>query len=76
MRTHARPVILCSACLGTEACRYNGEAIHDRFTMLLGNHAEMITVCPEAAAAGNSPGGIKTDRRKRGDYRLSAVIRA
>lgn len=43
----ARPRVVVSACLGFEACRYNGAIIPDTFLGRLAAHADLVQVCPE-----------------------------
>jgi len=42
-----RPVVVCSACLGFQACRYNAVTIYDPFVEKLKAEAELRPVCPE-----------------------------
>jgi uncharacterized protein YbgA (DUF1722 family)/uncharacterized protein YbbK (DUF523 family) len=42
-----RPVVVCSACLGFQACRYNAVTIPDPFVEKLKAEAELLPVCPE-----------------------------
>lgn len=46
-REFARPRLVVSACLGFEACRYNGAVIPDSFLGRLAAHADLVQVCPE-----------------------------
>lgn len=41
------PRVVFSRCLGFEACRYNGQAIHDPIVESIVPYIEPITVCPE-----------------------------
>jgi uncharacterized protein YbgA (DUF1722 family)/uncharacterized protein YbbK (DUF523 family) len=43
------PRVVFSRCLGFEACRYNGQAIHDPIVESILPYIEPITVCPEMA---------------------------
>lgn len=43
------PRVVFSRCLGFEACRYNGQAIHDPIVESIVPYIEPITVCPEMA---------------------------
>jgi len=43
----ARPRLVVSACLGFEACRYNGAIIPDSFLARLAAHVDLVQVCPE-----------------------------
>jgi len=47
MQFFARPRIVVSACLGFEACRYNGETIPVEYIENLKPFCDFITVCPE-----------------------------
>jgi uncharacterized protein YbgA (DUF1722 family)/uncharacterized protein YbbK (DUF523 family) len=38
-----------SRCLGFDACRYNGQTIHDRVVESIVPHVDPLTVCPEVA---------------------------
>lgn len=49
MPTHARPEVVVSKCLGFEACRWNGEMVHEPFVELLGPWVRWHPVCPEVA---------------------------
>jgi len=42
-----KPTVLFSRCLGFEACRWNGETIHDNTVEKLKPWVEAITICPE-----------------------------
>lgn len=44
-----KPRLLLSRCINTEACRYNGDIVHDAFVRQLAPFAEIETVCPEVA---------------------------
>jgi len=44
-----RPRLIVSRCLGFEACRYNGQVIHNDLVERLGAHMDLDTVCPEVA---------------------------
>lgn len=48
MTTFPKPVVVCSACLGFRACRYNAVTILDPFVEKLKAHVEFRPVCPEA----------------------------
>jgi len=41
------PVVVVSKCLGFAACRYDGGVVEDGFVARLGQHARIVTVCPE-----------------------------
>lgn len=47
MQSFAKPIILCSQCLGFEACRYNAQIIFDSMVNSLKPYVEFITPCPE-----------------------------
>ena len=47
MSSYARPRVVISKCLGFEACRWNGDIIHDDFVARLGRFADYLPVCPE-----------------------------
>jgi uncharacterized protein YbgA (DUF1722 family)/uncharacterized protein YbbK (DUF523 family) len=47
MQSFAKPIILCSRCLGFEACRYNAQIIFDSKVKSLKPYVEFITPCPE-----------------------------
>ncbi|MCB2190947.1 MAG: DUF523 and DUF1722 domain-containing protein [Deltaproteobacteria bacterium] len=49
MTRHARPEVVVSKCLGFEACRWNGEMIHEDFVDLLEPWVGWHPVCPEKA---------------------------
>jgi uncharacterized protein YbgA (DUF1722 family)/uncharacterized protein YbbK (DUF523 family) len=49
MVSHPRPNVVVSKCLEFEACRYNGQLIHDAFVRKLEKHVNYIPVCPEVA---------------------------
>ena len=50
-----KPRIVVSACLGFEACRYNGEIIPNRFLKALVDRVEIVQVCPEVAIGLGTP---------------------
>ncbi len=41
-----KPRIVISKCIGSEACRYNGEIVEDKFVHRLAAHVEFICICP------------------------------
>lgn len=43
----AKPRIIVSRCLGFDACRWNGEMLHDEFVESLRPHVDFVTFCPE-----------------------------
>lgn len=44
-----RPRLVVSRCLDLDACRYDGAVVAAPFVRLLGEHAELVPVCPELA---------------------------
>ena len=44
---HPRPRVVVSRCLGFEAVRYDGQLIRSRVVERLGDHADLVPVCPE-----------------------------
>lgn len=50
-----RPRVVVSACLGFEACRYNGEVIPNRFLQALPPHVDLLRVCPEVEIGLGTP---------------------
>ncbi|MBN2250609.1 MAG: DUF523 and DUF1722 domain-containing protein [Candidatus Altiarchaeota archaeon] len=44
----ARPKVVVSRCIEHEPCRYNGQMINDELVAKLKDHADYVTVCPEA----------------------------
>ena len=50
-----RPRVVVSACLGFEACRYNGEIIPNRFLRELATRVELVRVCPEVEIGLGTP---------------------
>ena len=49
MGPHPKPNVVVSKCLEFEACRYNGQLIHDAFVRKLEKHVNYVPVCPEVA---------------------------
>lgn len=47
MTPEIKPVVVASRCLGFEACRWNGEIIHDELVRALAPFVAFTTVCPE-----------------------------
>jgi len=47
MSTFPKPIIVVSKCLEFEACRYNGQVIHDDLILKLQKHVHFVPVCPE-----------------------------
>ena len=47
MHSLPKPNVVVSRCLGFEACRYNGEALQDKFLKQLEGHVNFLPVCPE-----------------------------
>ena len=50
-----KPRVVVSACLGFEACRYNGEVIPNRFLRELASRADLVRVCPEVEIGLGTP---------------------
>ena len=50
-----KPVIVISACIEHEKCRYDGSYIASKFIKKLKDYVEFITVCPELAIGLPSP---------------------
>lgn len=55
MNTAVRPIVVTSACLETEACRYNGQKIPFEFLTELGKHVDVRPVCPEVEIGLGTP---------------------
>jgi uncharacterized protein YbgA (DUF1722 family)/uncharacterized protein YbbK (DUF523 family) len=55
MNNYAKPRIVVSRCLGFDACRYNGEMLSSDLVQSLGNHADLVTVCPEVEIGLGTP---------------------
>jgi uncharacterized protein YbgA (DUF1722 family)/uncharacterized protein YbbK (DUF523 family) len=47
-RSFPRPRLGISRCIEHDHCRYNGDMIGSEFVRRLKDHADMVTVCPEA----------------------------
>ncbi|UCZ55239.1 DUF523 and DUF1722 domain-containing protein [Bacillus shivajii] len=47
MKSFEKPTVVVSKCLGFDACRYNGDALHDRSVDKLAPFVQFIPVCPE-----------------------------
>ena len=52
---HPRPIVVTSACLGFDACRYNGNIISAPFVQQLVTHIEFLKVCPEVEIGLGTP---------------------
>jgi uncharacterized protein YbgA (DUF1722 family)/uncharacterized protein YbbK (DUF523 family) len=50
-----KPRVVVSACLGFEACRYNGAVIPNRFLRDLDAYVELVRVCPEVEIGLGTP---------------------
>ncbi len=50
-----RPKILCSACLGFRACRYDGSQLNSELINILKEYVDFETVCPEMGIGLPSP---------------------
>ena len=55
MDTKGRPIVVTSACLETEACRYNGQRIPFEFLTELGDHVDLRPICPEVEIGLGTP---------------------
>jgi uncharacterized protein YbgA (DUF1722 family)/uncharacterized protein YbbK (DUF523 family) len=49
MEPHPKPNVVVSKCLEFDACRYNGQLIHDAFVRKLEKYVNYVPVCPEVA---------------------------
>ncbi len=47
MRSFAKPTVFASACLGFEACRWNGMTIHSEVVERLNGYVNFVVHCPE-----------------------------
>ncbi|MBO5789204.1 MAG: DUF523 domain-containing protein [Clostridia bacterium] len=50
-----KPVLLCSACLLGEPCRYDGKSVPSKEVLALAPYAEFIPICPERDGGMNTP---------------------
>ena len=50
-----KPKVVISRCLGFDACRFNGEAIQDKFISRLQDHVDFVPVCPEVEIGLGTP---------------------
>ena len=50
-----RPIVVTSACLGFEACRYNGNIISAPFVRRLSSCVEFLKICPEVEIGLGTP---------------------
>ncbi|MDH3735293.1 MAG: DUF523 and DUF1722 domain-containing protein [Gemmatimonadota bacterium] len=55
MDNHARPIVVASACLEFDACRYNGERIPFDFLAELLEHVDVVRTCPEVEIGLGTP---------------------
>ena len=55
MDNHPRPIVVASACLEFDACRYNGERIPFDFVAELEGHVEFVKTCPEVEIGLGTP---------------------
>lgn len=55
MNTHEKPIVVTSACLETQACRYNGQRIPFDFLTELDGHVDLKPVCPEVEIGLGTP---------------------
>ena len=65
-----RPRILVSACLGFDACRYDGQVLRAGFLARLGEHADLLPVCPEVEVGLGTPRPAIRLALSRGEVRL------
>ncbi|WP_134701760.1 DUF523 and DUF1722 domain-containing protein [Ammoniphilus sp. YIM 78166] len=49
------PIVVVSKCLGFDACRYNGEMLHDAVLEKLADYVRIITTCPEVEIGLGTP---------------------
>lgn len=60
-----RPRVVASACLGFDACRYDGEVVPSPFVMALSAHVDLVHTCPEVAIGLGTPRApIQIERRR------------
>lgn len=55
MNDHPRPTVVVSRCLGFEACRYDGQTIHEDIVDRMREHVDFVTVCPEVESGLGTP---------------------
>jgi uncharacterized protein YbgA (DUF1722 family)/uncharacterized protein YbbK (DUF523 family) len=55
MAEFPKPRVVISKCLGFEACRFNGEVLHDKFVSRLEDHVDFVPVCPEVEIGLGTP---------------------
>ncbi|MFA9557962.1 YbgA family protein [Evansella sp. AB-rgal1] len=55
MKKWNKPIVVISKCLGFDACRFNGDKIHDSFIEKLSKYVTFITVCPEVEIGLGTP---------------------
>jgi len=55
MRNFAKPRVVVSKCIEFEACRYNGELLHDETVGQLKPFVEYIPICPEVEIGLGTP---------------------
>jgi uncharacterized protein YbgA (DUF1722 family)/uncharacterized protein YbbK (DUF523 family) len=55
MNAHEKPIVVTSACLETEACRYNGQRIPFDFLTELNDHVDLQPICPEVEIGLGTP---------------------
>jgi uncharacterized protein YbgA (DUF1722 family)/uncharacterized protein YbbK (DUF523 family) len=55
MSEFEKPIVVISKCLGFDACRYNGEVIHDDIIARLTPYIEVRLVCPEVEIGLGTP---------------------
>jgi len=55
MTEHSKPRIVVSRCLGSDVCRYDGEAITFDFVRALEPHVRLVKLCPEVEIGLGTP---------------------
>ncbi|MBP0726489.1 DUF523 and DUF1722 domain-containing protein [Bacillus sp. RG28] len=55
MRNFAKPRVVVSKCIEFEACRYNGELLHDETVQQLEPFVDYIPICPEVEIGLGTP---------------------
>jgi uncharacterized protein YbbK (DUF523 family) len=66
----ARPVVVVSQCLGFAPVRYDGLVLEDQFVRALGNHVQIVQVCPEVGIGLGVPRDPIRILQQRGQRRL------
>jgi uncharacterized protein YbgA (DUF1722 family)/uncharacterized protein YbbK (DUF523 family) len=70
MRQFVKPTVVVSKCLEFDACRYNGDVIHDETVHNLSSFVEFIPVCPEVEIGLGTPREVIRVVSKEGENRL------